>query len=146
MIGKNQKSAIGTIVERKSRYTIIIKLKSRKSDEVAKMFSKKLNQLQEIFKKTMTYDNGIEMAKHQKITRETGIKIYFAHPYSSWERGTNENTNGLIRRYLPKGTDFNKIDKKMLENIQHKLNNRPRKIIGYKTPLEIMSSELKNVA
>lgn len=146
MIGKNQKSAIGTIVERKSRYTIIIKLKSRKSDEVAKMFSKKLNQLQQIFKKTMTYDNGIEMAKHQNITKLTGIKIYFAHPYSSWERGTNENTNGLIRRYLPKGTDFNKIDEKMLDDIQHKLNNRPRKIIGYKTPLEIMSSELKNVA
>ncbi len=146
MIGKNQKSAIGTIVERKSRYTIIIKLKSRKSDEVAKMFSKKLNQLQQIFKKSMTYDNGIEMAKHQNITQNTGMKIYFAHPYSSWERGTNENTNGLIRRYLPKGTDFNKIDKKILDSIQQKLNNRPRKIIGYKTPLEIMDSELKNVA
>ena len=146
MIGKNQKSAIGTIVERKSRYTIIIKLKSRKSDEVAKMFSKKLNQLQQIFKKTMTYDNGIEMAKHQNITKLTGIKIYFAHPYSSWERGTNENTNGLIRRYLPKGTDFNKIDEKMLDDIQQKLNNRPRKIIRYKTPLEIMRAELKNVA
>ena len=146
MIGKNQKSAIGTIVERKSRYTIIIKLKSRKSDEVAKMFSEKLNQLQQIFKKTMTYDNGIEMAKHQNITQNTGMRIYFAHPYSSWERGTNENTNGLIRRYLPKGTDFNKIDEKILNNIQQKLNNRPRKIIGYKTPMEIMNYELKNVA
>jgi IS30 family transposase len=133
MIGKNQKSAIGTIVERKSRYTIIIKLNSRKSEEVAKMFSKKLNQLHQIFKKSMTYDNGIEMAKHEKITKKTGVKIYFAHPYSSWERGTNENTNGLIRRYLPKGTDFNKIDEKQLKIIQEKLNNRPRKIIGFKT-------------
>ncbi|WP_452228093.1 IS30 family transposase, partial [Lacinutrix sp. MEBiC02404] len=124
MIGKNQKSAIGTIVERKSRYTIIIKLNSRKSDEVAKMFSKKLNLLNQLFKKTMTYDNGIEMAKHEKITQNTGMKIYFAHPYSSWERGTNENTNGLIRRYLPKGTDFNQIDEKSLMSIQEKLNNR----------------------
>jgi len=146
IIGKNHKSAIGTIVERKSRYTIIIKLKSKKSEEVAKMFSKKLNQLNSLFKKTMTYDNGIEMAKHEKITQKTGMKIYFAHPYSSWERGTNENTNGLIRRYLPKGTDFNKINEKMLQIIQEKLNNRPRKIIGYKTPKEILDSELKFVA
>jgi len=146
VIGKGQKSAIGTIVERKSRYTLIIKLKSRKADEIQKMFSKKLNKLNTIFKKSMTYDNGIEMAKHQKITQKTGMKIYFAHPYSSWERGTNENTNGLIRRYFPKGTDFNKVEEKKLLKIQEKLNNRPRKIIGYKTPNEIMESELKNVA
>jgi len=146
MIGKNQKSAIGTIVERKSRYTLIIKLKARNANEVAKMFSKKLNQLNPVFKKSMTYDNGIEMAKHQIITKNTGMKIYFAHPYSSWERGTNENTNGLIRRYLPKGTDFNEIDENQLLFIQKKLNNRPRKIIGYKTPNEIMDFELKFVA
>ena len=94
----------------------------------------------------MTYDNGIEMTKHEKITKNTGMKIYFAYPYSSWERGTNENTNGLIRRYLPKGTDFNLIDEKTLLKIQKKLNNRPRKIIAYKTPKEIMAFELKNVA
>ena len=94
----------------------------------------------------MTYDNGIEMAKHQEITKKTGMEIYFAHPYSSWERGTNENTNGLIRRYLPKGTDFNKITLKELLSIQEKLNNRPRKIIGYKTPKEIIDFELKSVA
>ena len=110
------------------------------------MFSKKLNQLNPVFKKSMTYDNGTEMAKHEVITQKTGMKIYFAHPYSSWERGTNENTNGLIRRYLPKGTDFNEIDENKLLFIQEKLNNRPRKIIGYKTPKEIMDYELKFVA
>lgn len=146
VIGKNHKSAIGTIVERKSRFTIIVKLKSKKADEVAKMFSRILNKLNPLFKKTMTYDNGIEMARHENITQKTGMKIYFAHPYSSWERGTNENTNGLIRRYLPKGTDFNLIDKKTLLQIQEKLNNRPRKIIGFKTPKEIMESELNFVA
>lgn len=146
MIGKNQKSAIGTIVERKSRYTLIVKLKARNSKEVAKMFSKILNKLNPILKKSMTYDNGVEMARHKEITSKTGMKIYFAHPYSSWERGTNENTNGLIRRYLPKGTDFNLINKKQLLIIQDKLNNRPRKIIGYKTPKEIIDSELKFVA
>jgi IS30 family transposase len=110
------------------------------------MFSKILNRLNPILKKYMTYDNGVEMARHEKITQNTGMKIYFAHLYSSWERGTNENTNGLIRRYLPKGTDFNLIDKKQLMIIQEKLNNRPRKIIGFKTPKEIIDSELKFVA
>ncbi|NJN78940.1 MAG: IS30 family transposase [Saprospiraceae bacterium] len=146
IIGKGQKSAIGTIVERKSRYTLIVKLKSRKADEVAKMFTKKLNQLHKKLRKSMTYDNGIEMAKHQYITQKTGMKIYFAHPYASWERATNENTNGIIRRDLPKGTDFNLISEKQLLMIQNKLNNKPRKIIGYKTPKQVLFSELKNVA
>ena len=146
IIGKAQKSAIGTIVERKSRYTLIVKLKSRKADEVAKMFSKKLNQLNKKLRKSMTYDNGLEMAKHQIISQKTGMKIYFAHPYSSWERGTNENTNGIIRRDLPKGTDFNLIDEKTLLKIEYKLNNKPRKIIGYKTPKEVLDFEEKNVA
>jgi len=146
IIGKGHKSALGTIVEHKSKYTIIIKLEGKNANEVAKMFSLKLNQLNPIFKKSMTYDNGIEMARHEIITKKTGMKIYFAHPYSSWKRGTNENTNGLIRRNLPKGTDFNIIDKKRIVEIQEKLNNRPRKIIGFKTPKEIMESELNFVA
>ncbi|WP_298782739.1 IS30 family transposase [uncultured Polaribacter sp.] len=146
IVGKNHKSAIGTIVERKTRYTLIVKIESKKANEVAKKFSRILNKLNPIFKNSMTYDNGIEMARHEKITKNTGMKIYFAHPYSSWERGTNENTNGLIRRYLPKGTDFNEISLKQLQNIQEKLNNRPRKIIGYKTPKEMMNFELKFVA
>ncbi len=98
-----------------------------------------------IFKKTMTYDNGIEMAAHKKITQKTGMQIYFAHPYSSWERGTNENTNGLIRRYLPKGTSFAQINQKQLQIIQDKLNNRPRKILGYNTPQEMMDLERKKL-
>jgi len=146
VIGKNHKSAIGTIVERKTRFTLIVKLESKKAGEVANEFSKILNKLNPIYKKSMTYDNGIEMARHEKITKNTGMKIYFAHPYSSWERGTNENTNGLIRRYLPKGTDFNEIHLNQLQIIQEKLNNRPRKIIGYKTPKEMMDIELKFVA
>jgi len=93
----------------------------------------------------MTYDNGIEMAQHKKITQKTGMDIFFAHLYSSCERGTNENTNGLIRRYLPKGTNFNNIDEKQLKIIQDKLNNRPRKILGFKTPQEMMDLERKKL-
>ncbi|WP_456379155.1 IS30 family transposase [Lutibacter sp.] len=146
VIGKGNKSMIGTLVERKSRFVIIIKLQSKKADEVSKMFSKKLNELHPLFKKSMTYDNGTEMAKHEYITKKTGMDIYFAHPYSSWERGTNENTNGLIRRFHPKGTNFNDISERQLQIIQDKLNSRPRKILGYNTPKEIMDLELKNVA
>lgn len=145
IIGKDHKSAIGTIVERKTRFSLILKLNSKKAEEIAEEFSKTLNKLNNIYKKSMTYDNGIEMARHEKITKNTGMKIYFAHPYSSWERGTNENTNGLIRRYFPKGTDFNQISQEQLRIVQEKLNNRPRKIIGYKTPKEMMDFELKFV-
>lgn len=137
VIGKGQKSAIGTIVERKSRFVCIIKLKDRKSATVTKQFAKVLQAFNENLIKTMTYDNGVEMAKHKDFTKQTGIKVYFADPYASWQRGTNENTNGLIRRYFPKRTDFNKVTAKQLKYVQDKLNNRPRKIINYKTPNEI---------
>jgi IS30 family transposase len=141
IIGVKQSSAIGTLVERKTRYTYIVKLKNRKTETVTKAFEKPLNKMDAIFRKTMTYDNGMEMANHKSFTKQTGMPVYFAHPYSSWERGTNENTNGLIRRYLPKKTDFNKITEIELKNIQEKLNNRPRKIIGFYTPKEMIDKE-----
>ena len=141
MIGVGQKSAIGTLVERKARFTYIIKLKNRRSATVVKGFTKELNRLESMFKKTMTYDNGMEMAQHKLFTKNTGMQVYFAHPYSSWERGTNENTNGLIRRYFPKGTDFNKVTEEELKMVQDKLNNRPRKVLEFKTPNEIMALE-----
>jgi len=86
----------------------------------------------------MTYNNGVEMAQHKELTQQTGVQVYFAHPYASWERGTNENTNGLIRRYFPKGTNFKTITAKQLKRVQDKLNNRPRKVLNYKTPIEIL--------
>ena len=141
MIGVRQNSAIGTLVERKARYTCIVKLQNRKSSTVRKNFVKVFNQFDSEFKKTLTYDNGIEMAQHKKLTKQTGIQVYFAHPYSSWERGTNENTNGLIRRYFPKGTNFNEITEKKLKEVEYRLNNRPRKVLGYKTPSKVMAEE-----
>ncbi|KPM32685.1 integrase catalytic subunit [Croceitalea dokdonensis DOKDO 023] len=87
----------------------------------------------------MTYDNGTEMADHKWLSESTKMDIYFANPYASWERGTNENTNGLIRRFLPKKTDFGTINEKQLKTIEQKLNNRPRKVLGYRTPLEVIS-------
>ena len=146
MIGIGQKSAIGTIVERKTRYTFIVKIENRKSLTVTQKFAQILNTLPQYIRKTMTYDNGLEMANHKWLANKTGMEIYFANPYSSWERGTNENTNGLIRRFFPKGTDFNKITFEQLKEAQYALNNRPRKILGYKTPNEIMKNEINNYA
>ena len=146
IIGKDHKSAIGTLVERKSRFTFIVKLKNKKSVTVRKGFVKEFNQINSLFTKTLTYDNGTEMAQHEQFSKQTGIPVYFAHPYSSWERGTNENTNGLIRRYFPKKTDFSNVTEKELKKVQNALNNRPRKVLGYRTPNEIMKMEiLKNL-
>ena len=142
VIGKGQQSAIGTLVERKARFTFIVKLSNRKSATVRKGFVKEFRRTNALFKKTLTYDNGNEMAEHKKFTKQTEMPVYFAHPYSSWERGTNENTNGLIRRFFPKGTDFSKVSEQELKIVQEKLNNRPRKVLGYRTPNEVFMSEL----
>ena len=146
MIGVGQKSAIGTIVERKTRFTFIVKIENRKSKTVTQQFAKTMNTMPKFIRKTMTYDNGMEMANHQWLTQNTGMDIYFANPYSSWERGTNENTNGLIRRFFPKGTDFNKISIEQLKQAETALNNRPRKVLGYKTPNEMIKQEINNYA
>ena len=95
-------------------------------------------------KKTLTYDNGTEMAQHKEFTKNTKIKVFFAHPYSPWERPTNENSNGLIRDYFPKGTDFNLVSKKRLKEVQNQLNERPRKVLDYRTPKEVFQHHVLN--
>lgn len=145
MIGPKQASAIATLVERKTRFTYILKLRNRTTESVTTEIKNRLNSLPSKFRKSITYDNGSEMADHKWLTQKTGATVYFAHPYSSWERGTNENTNGLIRRYFPKGTDFNKLSYKQLLLIEQRLNNRPRKVLGYKTPLEAFKIYLKSI-
>jgi len=146
MIGVGHKSAIGTIVDRKTRYVIIVPISNRKSKTVTHEFAKLLNKHPQYLRKTMTYDNGMEMANHKWLSEKTGMDIYFAHPYSSWERGTNENTNGLIRRFLPKGTDFNTITTEELKRIENNLNNRPRKVLGFKTPNEMRNQEINKIS
>lgn len=141
MIGIKQASSIGTMVERKTRFVRIVKLKDRKSATATHAFKKQVEHMDPIFRKTLTYDNGSEMANHKWFTQHTGMQVYFAHPYSAWERGTNENTNGLIRYYLPKETDFNLISESQLKTIEDKLNNRPRKVLGFKTPSEMITKE-----
>jgi IS30 family transposase len=136
IMGALNKSAIGTLVERTTRLTLLVRLPKKDSLSVCEAFTKEFNVLPETLKKSLTYDHGCEMAQHKQFTENTKIKVYFAHPHSPWERGTSENTNMLVRDFFPRGTDFTKITKKKLKNIQGMLNDRPRKILNWYTPHE----------
>ena len=137
VIGKDHKSAIGTIVERTTRAIIIVPLVAIDAQSVREAFELEFSKIPPQMKKTMTYDNGKEMTQHKQFTENTQIKVYFAHPYSPWERPTNENSNMLIRDYFPKGTDFNAISAERLKEVQDQLNTRPRKTLGWKTPKDV---------
>lgn len=136
MIGRLRQSAIGTLVERKTRFLRIVRLKNRTSEEVTKQFEATFKKHPKQLRLSMTYDQGREMANHKALSKALNIKIYFAHKRSPWERGTNENTNGLIRQFFPKGTDFKKVTLKELRYAERLLNQRPRKTLGWKTPEE----------
>jgi IS30 family transposase len=140
IIGANHKGAVLTLVDRKSGYTLLGKLSRRESQQVVDQAEKLLNAVGHV--KTLTVDNGKEFAKHAKIREQTGVEVYFAHPYSSWERGTNENTNGLIRQYLPKKRRLDDVCEEELEHIMSRLNHRPRKRLAYRTPHEVFFEEL----
>lgn len=147
VMGKERHSAIGTLVERTSRTIIIVPLKARDATTVRKAFEKEFKSIPKQMKKTMTYDNGTEMAQHKLFTKNTKIQVYFTHPYSPWERPTNENSNGLIRDYFPAGTDFNLITKARLKEVQNQLNERPRNVLNWRTPKEVFEELiLKNIA
>ncbi len=143
VVGKLCTSAIGTLVERTTRMTFLVKLENRYAKHVRKAFAEEFKHLPKGLKKTLTYDQGIEMAEHKLFTKETDISVYFAHPHAPWERGTNENTNALLRQYFPKGTDFTKISKERLKTVQEELNDRPRKTLGFYTPHEKFAELLR---
>jgi IS30 family transposase len=139
IIGKDGASQAGTLVERKSRFLVIVPLpKSRKSDDVCDAIIGSVSGLPAELVKSITWDQGVEMAQHAALTLKSKIDVYFAHAHSPWERGTNENTNGLIREYLPKGTRI-PGDAELLNSIAHSLNTRPRRILGYRTPAEVFA-------
>ena len=145
IIGKGHKQALVSLTERKSRLTLIAKVK-RKSAELVSQSIRRL--LEPIASKviTLTSDNGKEFARHQEIATALRAKFYFAHPYSSWERGLNENTNGLIRQYFPKKHDFTTIIEEDISMVMNKLNNRPRKCLGFKTPNQVFFGIKPSVA
>lgn len=139
IIGKQQKQAVVSIVERFSKKTILKKVSTKNAISVATATIDSLKSFTDSVL-SITADNGSEFAYHEKISSELNADFYFAHPYSSWERGLNENTNGLVRQYLKKGSSFSAITDVDLEAIMNDLNNRPRKSLGYSTPNEIFNS------
>ena len=128
--GKMNRSQVGTLVERTTLYVALVKLENGKAETAAQGFADILNRFDAEMRRSMTYDQGREMARHQDLSEKTGIKVYFAHPHSPWERGINENTNGLLRQYLPKGEDLSDYSQEELDDIAANLNARPRKSLG----------------
>lgn len=135
--GARNASAVGTLVERTSLFVTLAKVDSASAEEAERGFSLVLNRVDCQRRLSMTYDQGKEMACHETLSEKTGIKVYFADPHSPWQRGINENTNGLLRQYLPKSTDLSVFSQQELDQIALKLNTRPRKSLGWKCPAEI---------
>lgn len=136
IMGKNHASAVGTLVERTTRTVILVPLKEKDAWSVREAFATELRHLPRKLKLSLTYDRGSEMSEHKLFTKDTRIQVYFADPYAPWQRGTNENTNGLIRQFFPKGTDFRTITRRQIKYVQKLLNERPRKTLHWKTPKE----------
>ena len=145
--GAANASAVGTLVERTSRLLILVKLpefKPASAANVMQAFSDKLLGIAAPMRQSMTYDQGREMAMHKELSRRTDIAVYFCDPHSPWQRGSNENTNGLVRQYLPKGTDLSGYSQEQLDAIADQINNRPRKGLGVRSPLAVYRELLLN--
>jgi len=145
VIGAGHKQAIVTLVERKSGYAVLMKVNHKTSELVSSAVIKKLEPIRDRVK-TITFDNGKEFAEHARIDEALGSKTYFADPFSSWQRGSNENFNGLLRQYIPKKRPLSTVTDEELKMIERRLNNRPRKRLGFKTPNQVFHESLNRVA
>lgn len=139
--GAHNRSAVGTLVERTTLFTVLARMDSASAESAVKGFGHVLNRIEAQKRLSLTYDQGREMAAHQQLTAETGVKVYFADPHSPWQRGINENTNGLLRQYLPKGSDLSGFTQEELDKIAWQLNTRPRKSLGFKCPAELFTPD-----
>jgi transposase, IS30 family len=145
IIGEQSQSAIGTLVERKTGFVMLLHLPDNHGAlAVQQAMIAKMSQLPEILRQTLTWDQGIEMANHAQIAAATDLDIYFCDPHSPWQRGSNENTNGLLRQYFPKGSDLSRWGAGYLDYVAAELNNRPRKRLGWRTPAEALDQLLSN--
>jgi IS30 family transposase len=137
VLGPPGTGGLATLVCRKSRLTIVVKVQSKQADHVHEKLKQRLKELDEERRHSITFDNGTEFARCHRLEKHLGLKLYFADPGCPYQRGTNENTNGLIRQYFPKGTDFRDITHNQVRNVERLLNNRPRACLGFRTPSEV---------
>jgi IS30 family transposase len=135
-------SQVATLVERQTRYVMLVKVASHDTATVVKALIKNARKLPQELYKSLTWDRGHEMAGHKRFTLATDIQVYFCDPRSPWQRGSNENTNGLLRQYLPKGIDISSYSQAKLNAVARQLNERPRKTLGYQTPAEMFSQSV----
>jgi IS30 family transposase len=133
---------IATLVERRSRFVILIKLSEKRTDVVVDALIKAVRKLPAALRKSLTWDRGSELTEHAKFTIATDVKVYFCDPYSPWQRGSNENTNGLLRQYYPKGMDPSAVTQAQLDVVARKLNTRPRETLDFKTPAYILETSV----
>ena len=138
-------SAIGTLVDRSTRFVILARVDDSSAEAVLEGLTRRLRTLPKALRKTLTYDQGKEMARHEELEKRTQLRVYFADPHSPWQRPTNENTNGLLRQYFPKGTDLSGYSQRHLTKVAAELNNRPRKSLGFRTPAEVMAEKIREL-
>lgn len=143
--GAMNRSSIGTLVERTTLMVVLAKMPDGTAQSALDGFSEALSAVPPEFRKTFTYDQGREMSKHAQLTERTGVAVYFCDPHSPWQRGLNENTNGLLRQYLPKGADLSAYTQEQLDEIAWSLNTRPRKSLGFRTPVAVYNELLLNM-
>lgn len=143
--GAMNRSSVGTLVERTTLMTALAKMPDGTAQSALDGFSEALSAIPSELRKTLTYDQGREMSKHAQLTERTGVAVYFCDPHSPWQRGLNENTNGLLRQYLPKGSDLSVYSQEQLDEIAWSLNTRPRKSLGFRSPVEVYNELLLNM-
>ena len=144
--GAGNRSSVGTLVERTSRKVVLVKLADAKAETARDGFAAGLLAVPAPLRLTLTYDQGKEMARHRELAALTDLRVYFADPHAPWQRGSNENTNGLLRQYLPKGTDLSVFSQAELDAIATRLNSRPRKMLGFATPDEVFAALVDKAA
>ncbi|WP_239377685.1 IS30 family transposase [Frankia sp. Cj5] len=147
IIGKGNKSQIATLVDRTTRFVMLVRIPyDRNAERVAYLLAKKMETLPEFFRNSVTWDQGKEMARHADFTVRTGMPVYFCDPHSPWQWGSNENTNGLLRQYFPKGTDLSLHSQEDLDRVATELNGRPRETLGWRKPIEVFNDLLERHA
>jgi IS30 family transposase len=140
LLAGTQTSHIATLVERQSRFVLLVRLPTRDTTTVVRALARRVNRLPAILKQSVTWDRGKEMAQHKQFTVATDVQVYFCDPHSPWQRGSNENTNGLLRQYFPKGMDLTNITQRQLDAVALKLNTRPRQTLNWKTPAQALDA------